>query len=69
MVRKLTGRTARHPHGQLSCVRVHVEAHLQAKDVHIFLKERNRLGAYPLFDRVYHICWDGHPVEKLTEGL
>jgi len=37
--------------------------------VHIFLKERNRLGAYPLFDRVYHICWDGHPVEKLTEGL
>ncbi|WVQ82422.1 glycerol-3-phosphate dehydrogenase (NAD(+)) [Cryptococcus sp. DSM 104549] len=40
-----------------------------AKEVHIFLKERDRLGAYPLFDKVYHISWDGVPVEQLTDGL
>jgi len=40
-----------------------------AKDVHIFLKARDRLGAYPLFDKVYHISWKGLAVEKLTDGL
>ncbi|WWC61698.1 glycerol-3-phosphate dehydrogenase (NAD(+)) [Kwoniella dejecticola CBS 10117] len=40
-----------------------------AKDVHIFLKAREKLGAYPLFDKVYQISWEGLPVEKLTEGL
>ncbi|OCF36916.1 glycerol-3-phosphate dehydrogenase (NAD(+)) [Kwoniella heveanensis CBS 569] len=40
-----------------------------AKDVHVFLKARDRLGAYPLFDKVYHISWEGLPVAKLTEGL
>lgn len=40
-----------------------------AKDVHIFLRARNRIGAYPLFDKVYHICWEGMPVDTLTDGL
>ncbi|KAK8864241.1 glycerol-3-phosphate dehydrogenase (NAD(+)) [Kwoniella newhampshirensis] len=40
-----------------------------AKDIHIFLKEKDRLGAYPLFDKVYQISWEDLPVEKLTEGL
>ncbi|WVR07201.1 glycerol-3-phosphate dehydrogenase (NAD(+)) [Kwoniella sp. DSM 27419] len=40
-----------------------------AKDVHVFLKARDRLGAYPLFDKVYQISWEGLPVKKLTEGL
>ncbi|WRT66172.1 glycerol-3-phosphate dehydrogenase (NAD(+)) [Kwoniella shivajii] len=40
-----------------------------AKDIHIFLKSRNRIDAYPLFDKVYQISWEGLPVEKLTEGL
>jgi glycerol-3-phosphate dehydrogenase (NAD+) len=38
-------------------------------DVHNFLKARNRLGAYPLFDKVYHICWDGLAADTLTDGL
>ncbi|RXK40869.1 glycerol-3-phosphate dehydrogenase (NAD(+)) [Tremella mesenterica] len=40
-----------------------------AKEIHHFLKSHGRLGAYPLFDKVYHICWDGMPVDQLTEGL
>ncbi|WWD17462.1 glycerol-3-phosphate dehydrogenase (NAD(+)) [Kwoniella shandongensis] len=40
-----------------------------AKDVHVFLKERDRIGAYPLFDKVYQISWEDLPVAKLTEGL
>ncbi|RSH79709.1 glycerol-3-phosphate dehydrogenase [Apiotrichum porosum] len=40
-----------------------------AMDVHNFLKARNRLGAYPLFDKVYHICWDGLAADTLTDGL
>lgn len=40
-----------------------------AKDVHMFLKARNRIGAYPLFDKVYHICWEGMDVNTLTDGL
>lgn len=41
----------------------------QAKDVHNFLNAKNRSRAYPLFDKVYQIAWEGVPVEKLTEGL
>lgn len=41
----------------------------QAKEVHNFLKARNRVEGYPLFDKVYQICWEDVPVEKLTEGL
>jgi len=41
----------------------------QAKEVHIFLKERDRLGAYPLFDKVYNICWEGQAVENFTDDL
>jgi glycerol-3-phosphate dehydrogenase (NAD+) len=40
-----------------------------AKEIHMFLRARNRIGAYPLFDRVYHICWEGMPVDTLTDGL
>ncbi|TXT07174.1 hypothetical protein VHUM_03344 [Vanrija humicola] len=40
-----------------------------AKDCHIFLKARNRLGAYPLFDKVYHICWEGQDPATLTVDL
>ncbi|AFR92257.1 glycerol-3-phosphate dehydrogenase (NAD(+)) [Cryptococcus neoformans] len=40
-----------------------------AKDVHNFLNAKNRSRAYPLFDKVYQIAWEGVPVEKLTEGL
>ncbi|EKC99790.1 hypothetical protein A1Q2_05869 [Trichosporon asahii var. asahii CBS 8904] len=40
-----------------------------AKDVHMFLKARNKLGAYPLFDKVYHISWDGMDPTTLTDGL
>ena len=41
----------------------------QAKDIHNFLQEHKRVEGYPLFDNVYRICWEGLPVEKLTEGL
>ena len=42
---------------------------VQAKEIHLFLKARNRVEGYPLFDKIYQICWEGTPVEKLTEGL
>lgn len=35
----------------------------------MFLKARNKLGAYPLFDKVYHISWDGMDPTTLTDGL
>jgi glycerol-3-phosphate dehydrogenase len=41
----------------------------QAKEVHNFLEARNRVDAYPLFNNVYKVCWEDHPVEKLTEGI
>jgi glycerol-3-phosphate dehydrogenase (NAD+) len=37
--------------------------------VHIFLEARNRIGAYPLFDKVFHICWEGMDVNTLTDDL
>ncbi|GFZ44183.1 glycerol-3-phosphate dehydrogenase (NAD+) [Saitozyma sp. JCM 24511] len=40
-----------------------------AKEVHNFLKARNRVDAYPLFNNVYKVCWENYPVEKLTEGV
>ncbi|BEJ11766.1 hypothetical protein CspHIS471_0202260 [Cutaneotrichosporon sp. HIS471] len=40
-----------------------------AKDVHIFLEARNRIGAYPLFDKVFHICWEDMDVNTLTDDL
>ena len=44
-------------------------ANVQAKEVHLFLKARGRTEGYPLFEKVYNICWEGLEVEKLTEGL
>jgi glycerol-3-phosphate dehydrogenase (NAD+) len=41
----------------------------QAKEVHNFLEARNRVDAYPLFNNVYKVCWEGYPVGKLTEGI
>ena len=40
-----------------------------AKDVHHFLKSRNRVEGYPLFETIYQICWHGTPVDKLTARL
>jgi glycerol-3-phosphate dehydrogenase (NAD+) len=44
-------------------------ADVQAKEVHLFLKAKGRTEGYPLFEKVYNICWEGLEVEKLTEGL
>jgi len=44
-------------------------ANVQAKEVHLFLKAKGRTEGYPLFEKVYNICWEGLEVEKLTEGL
>ncbi|KAK4684775.1 glycerol-3-phosphate dehydrogenase (NAD+), partial [Tremellales sp. Uapishka_1] len=40
-----------------------------AKEVHVFLKARNRVEGYPFFEKIYQVCWEGFPVEKFTEGL
>ncbi|KAL7421746.1 glycerol-3-phosphate dehydrogenase [Cryptotrichosporon argae] len=40
-----------------------------AQDVYEFLDKRGRADDYPLFKRVYQICWEGLDVEKLTDGL
>ena len=45
------------------------DANVQAKEVHLFLKAKGRTEGYPLFEKVYNICWEGLEVEKLTEGL
>jgi glycerol-3-phosphate dehydrogenase (NAD+) len=37
--------------------------------VHNFLKERKRTEGYPLFEKVYNICWNELPVEELTKDL
>lgn len=37
--------------------------------MHTFLKARNRVEGYPLFEKVYRICWEDVPVEQLTDGL
>ena len=41
----------------------------QAKDIHAFLASKGREGAYPLFGKVYRICWEGMPPTQLTDGL
>jgi glycerol-3-phosphate dehydrogenase (NAD+) len=41
----------------------------QAKEIHEFLKARDRVDAYPLFKTVYEISWEGREVESLSSTL
>lgn len=67
--RYLSPRTQLHDRSKQSLTRTELQGIHTAKDVHIFLRARNRIGAYPLFDKVYHICWEGMPADTLTDGL
>lgn len=40
-----------------------------AEEVHTFLVARNRVGAYPLFDKVYRIAFEGMAPAHLVKGL
>lgn len=35
--------------------------------MHEFLKARNRIEGYPLFEKVHQIAWEGLPAEQLTD--
>ena len=41
----------------------------QAKEIHEFLVAKDRVGAYPLFDAVYHISWENADVTMITAKL
>lgn len=58
-----------HPESYASYENINCADNVQAKEVHTFLEARNRVDGYPLFNKVYQICWEDVPVEKLTEGL
>lgn len=40
-----------------------------AEEVHTFLVARNRVSAYPLFEKVYQIAFEGMPASQLVKGL
>lgn len=40
-----------------------------AEEVHAFLTARNRVAAYPLFEKVYRIAFDGMAPGQLVKGL
>ncbi|WOO85264.1 Glycerol-3-phosphate dehydrogenase [NAD(+)] 2 [Vanrija pseudolonga] len=40
-----------------------------AEEVHAFLKAHGRVAAYPLFERVYQIAFNGMPPAQLVKGL
>lgn len=40
-----------------------------AEEVHTFLKAHDRVAAYPLFERVYQIAFNGMPPAQLVKGL
>ncbi|KAL7416226.1 NAD-dependent glycerol-3-phosphate dehydrogenase N-terminus-domain-containing protein [Mrakia frigida] len=40
-----------------------------AREIHVFLKSRNRVEAYPLFQTVHEICWKGLEPKMITSRL
>ncbi|XP_030639942.1 glycerol-3-phosphate dehydrogenase 1a isoform X2 [Chanos chanos] len=40
-----------------------------ATEVHLILKHRNLLDKFPLFNAVYKICYQGHPVTEFIDCL